>query len=221
MATFLQLVNKVLVALREDQVAGFSSEPYTSMIQQFVNQAKEEIEDVGPWQSLRTEIAFSSAASTTTATVTGTTDRSYVLLDSEGRGMVFKTATGEECQIPVIPIEQLRRLRLGSDATTTQEPSFVAFVSDGTNLIAHFYPTPDAVYAYKGVFVVPQADLSDETDTLTIPQHPVVRKAIFYAMDERGSEFAGRLEVEAARADAALSAAILRDFGTEELTVTA
>jgi len=215
--TYLQLINKVLVALREDEVLGIV-ETYTKMIGQFVNDAKAEIEDAGPWKALRTEVSFAATASTNTTTVTGTTDRSYIMHDPQSREMLFRTDTNNEKQITVVPIETLRAMRLSSDATELNEPNYVAFTSDGTNLIAHFWPTPDTTYNYKGVFVVPQADLSEETDTLTIPYRPVVRKAIFYAMDERGSEFAGRLETEAAKAQRALEEAILADFGSDPMT---
>ena len=217
--TYLQLINSVLVALREDEVAGVT-EPYAKMIGRLVNEAKAEIEDAFPWQALRTQISFSATASTATTTVTGTTDRSYLMHTPAGEPMCFKTVSGEECQMAVLPIEELRRLRLASDATETNEPSYVAFTSDGTNLIAHFWPLPDATYTYAGVFVVPQDDLSAKTDTLTIPWRPVVEKAILYAMDERGSEFSGRTEFVARRADQLLANAILADSGNEGYTVS-
>jgi hypothetical protein len=215
--TYLQLVNKVLIALREDEVRGFT-EPYAKMIAQFVNEAKAEVEDKGPWQALRTEITFASAASATTSTLTSTNERSYVLRDGDGRAMVFRTDSGSEQQIQVIPIETLRALRLSSDSTTA-EPQYVAFVSNGTDLVAHFYPLPDAIYNYKGVFVVPQAELSDKDDLLTINYRPVVQLATFYAMDERGSEFSGRLETTREKYTMQLAEYQLADFGTEIRTM--
>lgn len=213
--TFLQLVNYVLTALREDAVAAFS-EPYTLMIAQMVNDAKEEVEDAGTWRALRTEVTFTSTAATDTTTLSTTNDRSYLLLDDEGMPMLFRTDTGQQMRVNVVSMEQLRGMRLGSPPMT-QLPAAVAFTSNGTNQIAHFFPTPDATYNYKGVFVIPQAELSDKTDTLTVPWRPVVRRAIFFAMDERGSEFSGRLETEAAKAQKALDQAILNDFGSEAM----
>jgi hypothetical protein len=70
-----------------------------------------------------------------------------------------------------------------------------------------------------GVFIVPQADLVETTDYLTVPWKPVARQAVFFAMDERGSEFAGRIETEGAKAQDALMNALLIDFGADNLTI--
>lgn len=217
--TYLQLINKVLVALREDEVAGVT-EPYAKLIGQFVNDAKADVEDASPWRALRTEVSFSATTGGTSVVLTGTTDRSYLMNTPEGEPMLFKTNSGEECRIQVMPIEKLRMLRLSSDPTETNEPSYLAFTSDGTNLVAHYWPQPDQTYTYKGVFVVPQADLADKDDTLTIPFRPVALRATYYAMDERGSEFAGRLETTLARAERSLQEAILTDLGQEYYTAT-
>lgn len=213
--TFLELVNYVLTALREDTVLSFT-ESYTAMIAQMVNDAKEEVEDAGSWRALRTEVSFTSTAATDTTTLSSTNARSYLLKDDEGNGLLFRTDSGHEMRVNVVSMEALRGMRLGS-APVSQLPSAVAFTTDGTNLIAHFFPTPDATYTYKGIFVIPQAELSAKTDTLTVPWRPVVRRAVFFAMDERGSEFAGRLETEAAKAQRALDQAILTDFGSEPM----
>lgn len=215
--TYLQLINKVLVALREDEVLGVT-EPYAKLIGQFVNEAKEDVEDASPWRCLRTEVSFASTANTTTTTLTSTNDRSYLMNTPTGDPLLFRTDSGDESRVSVIPIERLRELRLSTDAAERNEPCYVAFTSDGTNLVAHFYPTPDATYNYKGIFVVPQAELENKTDTLTVPYRPVVLRAIWYAMDERGSEFSGRLETALAKAERSLNEAILIDISQENFT---
>jgi hypothetical protein len=87
-------------------------------------------------------------------------------------------------------------------------------------MVAHFWPKPDATYTYKVVCVVPQDELDDTTDTLTIPWRPVVDKAVYYAMEERGSEFQGRLEARLTQADQALGQAILIELNDENWTVS-
>lgn len=216
--TFLELVNYVLHALREDEVQSFA-ESYTKMIAQFVNDAKEEVEDAGPWKALRTEISFTSNPSETFVEVTGTNYRSYILRDKENTELLFRSDSGSERRIPVVPLETVRNNRLSAQPVS-QEPYQVAFGSDGTQLVAYFYPTPDTAYTYTGIFVVPQDELVETTDTLTIPWKPVVRQAVYFAMDERGSEFAGRVETEAGKAQDALMNAILSDFGADDMTLT-
>jgi len=214
--TFLQLVNYVLTSLREDTVLGFT-ESYAAMIAQMVNDAKEDVEDSGPWRALRTAVSVAATSGNATTTLTSTNPRSYIMYGGDLQAQFFRTDAGHEAQITVVGIEVLRQYQ-NSAAADNSQPSFVAFTTDGTNLVCHFWPTPDATYNYRGIFVIPQAELSATTDTLTIPWRPVARQAVFYAMDERGSEFSGRLETEAAKAKSALDGAIAADFGLDEIT---
>ena len=47
--TYLQLVNKVLVRLREDQVTSVASNDYSLLVGEFVAQAASEVEDAWNW----------------------------------------------------------------------------------------------------------------------------------------------------------------------------
>ena len=53
--TFLQIINKVLVRLRERQVSTWDQTSYSEMVGGFVNDAKSEIEDMWLWGDLRFE----------------------------------------------------------------------------------------------------------------------------------------------------------------------
>ncbi len=65
MTTALQVVNKALVEMREAQVDNFSAD-YTVLVLQKVNQAKAEIENMRPWDCLRTVITFPTVSGTET-----------------------------------------------------------------------------------------------------------------------------------------------------------
>ena len=51
--TYLDLVNDVLVRLREAQVASVSQNTYSALIGKLVNDAKREVEDSWNWDTLR------------------------------------------------------------------------------------------------------------------------------------------------------------------------
>ncbi len=51
--TYLQIVNKVLVRLREDTVATVVENSYSTLIGALVNRVKTEMEDTWRWHALR------------------------------------------------------------------------------------------------------------------------------------------------------------------------
>ena len=57
MATQLDIVNDVLQRLREDTVAAVSTSDYSKLIGMFVNDAKEDLEDIWFWTVNETKIS--------------------------------------------------------------------------------------------------------------------------------------------------------------------
>ena len=51
--TYLEIVNKVLVRLREEQVTSVSENEYSSLISDLTNVTKNEIENAWNWKALR------------------------------------------------------------------------------------------------------------------------------------------------------------------------
>jgi hypothetical protein len=62
--TYLELVNDVLVRLRESTVSTVSETSYSSLIGKFVNDAKRQIEDAYAWNVLGTTITLSTTSGT-------------------------------------------------------------------------------------------------------------------------------------------------------------
>ena len=57
-----QIVNKILLRLREDQLTAsqnIADVPYAAMVGEFLNDVKEEVESAWTWSQLRTELNFS------------------------------------------------------------------------------------------------------------------------------------------------------------------
>ena len=224
--TYLQLINKVLVGLREATVAAVPTTPHGVLVAQFVNEAKEDIEDLGPWKALRTSDASNTALSNGTASysLTGTNERSYLMYLPTEQGslpMAFITTAGYERRLDVVPITYWRSLvNLYPDAPRAC-PTMVSFSRSGTVLVANFWPTPDAAYNARFSLVIPQAELTSASTELSIPSRPVWQEALVRAMEERGEEFAGSIEGWRNRAARSLESAILADFGADPMTFSA
>ena len=222
--TFLQLINKVLRGLRESQATTITDTEYVTMIGQLINEAKEDIEDLGPWRALRTVVSPSTVAGQTTDhTLTGTNERSYLFYLPSLEGpmpMAFITSAGYERRLQVIPqdhLVSLQRLYPNADQAC---PQYVS-IAKSTGLTARFWPTPDAIYTTAFDIIIPQAELAAAATVLTIPARPVWQEALVRAMEERGEEFAGPLDSARARAARSIESAMLSDFGVEPLTFTA
>lgn len=177
--TYLQLVNNVLVRLRETEVSSVGDTPYSSLIGVFVNDAKREIEDAHDWNVLTQTIVL--------PTVTGT--RNYTLT---GSGQRFRTVDvlndSEDVPMRAVPTNWMnRQYYLG----TTQNAAPVYYNYNGISgddTQVDVWPQPDGVYSLRFELVIPQTDLTADADTLKVPHHLVQMLAYAKAVGERGED---------------------------------
>jgi hypothetical protein len=54
--TYLNLVNNVLRRLREDEVTTVSSDSYSAMVGDYINDAKQLVENAWDWSNLRSTL---------------------------------------------------------------------------------------------------------------------------------------------------------------------
>ena len=217
MATTRELMNRVLRGIRQfglimDSGTTSTTDDYLLMILQFLNEAKEEIEEAGwSWQALRTTVTLTLSAATVEYDMTSagpadvdTNDRTRLLYEnitfmgsSEGffdstssLPMVFETSTGTEYRLREWTQEKMERTHF-TDNDETQRPYAFTLYTDGDSIRIKVYPTPDATYTLKLRMYIPQVELSStslEATTLSIPQRPVWLLALFKANQERGDE---------------------------------
>lgn len=214
--TTRELLNKVLRGLRQfsliiDSGTTSTTDDYILMLLQFLNEAKEECEEVGwPWMALRQTVTVTLASGTTEYTLTSagnadvdTNDRSQLLYENvtiHGREeafrnsdrslpMVFDTTDSSEERLREMTQEQMERYHF-TDNNETGQPVYFALWHDGDSLKMKIWPTPDATYTIKMRVYIPQAELSstDLTTELSIPSRPVWLKALLKANAERGEE---------------------------------
>jgi hypothetical protein len=177
--TYLQLVNNVLVRLRETEVSSVGDTPYSSLIGVFVNDAKREIEDAHDWNVLTQTIVLSTATSTRNYTLTGS-------------GQRFRTVDvlndTEDVPMRAVPTNWMnRQYYLGN--TQNAAPVYYNYNGiSGDDTQVDVWPKPDGVYSLRFELVIPQADLTADADALLVPHHLVQMLAYAKAVGERGED---------------------------------
>jgi len=177
--TYIQLVNKVLLRLREAQVSTVAETEYSALIGEFINEAKKEIEDAYDWIQLRTTLQITTAADDFRYTLTGAGDRYKILQiinDTKEVG-VYKADY------------KFMNTVLTANGVSTGTPTYYDINgSTGGDPDIDLYPVPDGVYVLYFNMIIPQDDLSAEDDIITISHWPVILGAYMKALGERGEE---------------------------------
>ena len=177
--TYLQLVNNVLIRLRETEVSSVGDTPYSSLIGVFVNDAKREIEDAHEWNVLTTTIVLPTVAGTRNYTLTGS-------------GQRFRTqdVLNDTQDIPMqqVPTNWMnRQYFLGTIQGAA--PTYYNYSGiDGDDTQVDVWPNPDGVYSLRFELVIPQENLTANADTLKVPAHLVQMLAYAKAVNERGED---------------------------------
>ena len=176
---YLDLVNDVLIRLREDEVTATTDTPYAKLIGKFVNDAKRMVEDSFQWNVL-----------TETLTVTTADDLfNYVLTGSGQRFRVLDVVHSED-DVFLQPVTSSVMTNYLLNASVHKgSPYYYNFngVNNGDTQV-DLYPVPDGVYnIYFNIFK-PQVALSAGADELLVPAEPVIKYAYAQAVAERGED---------------------------------
>jgi hypothetical protein len=178
--TYLQLVNSVLTRLRESTVSGVNENDYSRMIGEFVNDAKREVEDAYNWAALRTTASATTVADIFSYELNGSSTRFRLLTainDTSNHFLEQRSSTWFDNQfLNETPVK-------GSPYYFT----YNGVSTDGDTLV-EVYPIPDGAYTLRFNIVKPQAQLSDDADSLLIPSQPVILGAYARALIERGED---------------------------------
>lgn len=178
--TYLELVNDVLVRLREDEVTTVSSNSYSKLIGKFVNDAKRQVEDAYNWNALSETLTVSTSASLF----------NYVLTDSGIRFRVFDVINDTSNEfLTNASTTEMNNFFLVQTAETGV-PKYFNFngVDSNGDTQVDFYPIPDGVYSINFNIIKPQAELASDTTQLKVPAEPVIFLAYAKALAERGED---------------------------------
>lgn len=177
--TYLELVNDVLVRLREAEVATVSQSSYTKMIGKFINDGKRNVEDAFDWNVLRDTVAVSTSNGVFKYTLTGVGTRFKVIdVINDTDNYVLDLASTSL-------MNELFLTQPNNDA-----PQYFNFngVDSNNDTQVDLFPIPNGVYNIKFNIIQPQAELSNNSDVLLVPNEPVIFYAYARALAERGED---------------------------------
>jgi hypothetical protein len=183
MATYTNLINSVLLRLRETQVAAPGASTYALLIGEFVNQAKEEVENAWKWGALRSTVDVTTVQGTTSYALTGAGTR-YKLQDD--MFSVFD-ATNEGYLMRRSDAWVKKNIRVNTNQSKSQYFYLDGVDSNGDGQIT-IYPPPEGVTTINVDLIIPQAVFTLGTEILSVPSEPVKLKALVLALAERGED---------------------------------
>ena len=185
--TYLEIVNNVLRRLREPEVTNINNTEYSKLIATIVNDSKREIENAHSWNALRTMIPVATVAGVQGYTITGSGDRFTFdqCLDASNGWPITKA--------PVAWVEQ------NTIVTPDQgQPDYFCFtgVDSSGDTKVKFFKIPSGVYTFNFYLYIPQVDLADGADVISVPGYLVAQNTYARAIAERGED-SGNLSSEA------------------------
>lgn len=178
--TYLELVNDVLIRLREPSVATVSATSHSALIGKFVNDAKRQIEDSFSWNVLGQTITVTTVASTASYALTGA-----------GQKFQVQDALNTTSNVSLVNISFVDMNRK-QNFLPLVESIPVEFAFDGvdgsgdTKVVV--FPIPDGVYTLKFALTVPQATLTSDQTSVLVSDVLVVQNAYSRALIERGED---------------------------------
>jgi hypothetical protein len=178
--TYLELVNDVLVRLRESTVSTVSETSYSALIGKFVNDAKRQIEDAYAWNVLGTTITLSTTSGTYEYGLTGAGQKFQVI-----------DVLNVTSNIGMKNIDFASMNRKQNFSTPVSGiPYEYAFdgVDGNYDTKVTIYPRPDGVYSIPFSLAVPQATLALDATVIAVPDVLVVQNAYARALVERGED---------------------------------
>lgn len=180
--TYLNLVNDVLVRMREPQVTTVSENTVSSLVGKYINDAKRQVSDAYDWDAFNTPITVSTIANTTGP---------YSIT---GAGVRFKTMdvinTTSFYQMSPLSHANYDSFYYTTPTPTKGLPMYYSIKGVDTNgdIKVNFWPVPDAVYSIRFSLIVPEADFTTDTSTTLLAKEPIVLGAFARALVERGED---------------------------------
>ena len=177
---YIQLVNDVLIRLREPEASSVSDNAYVKLIARYVNDSKRVVEDSYNWNALSDTLS-----ATTTADVFN-----YVLVGSGQRFRVIDVIN--DTQNSFVELASTKWMDQQFLMTTPQKGSPAYYNFNGTNsngdTQVDLYPIPNGAYNLRFNIIKPQVPLAVNADTLLVPEEPVILGALARAQAERGED---------------------------------
>ena len=179
--TFLELVNDVLVRLREPEVTTVNENTLSKLVGVFINDAKRQVEDAYNWNALTSTITIVTTPNTFNYGMGGTKGRFKVIdaFNSTNQNNLSPVSTQWLNQ------QYIGAMPLPTGATTHY--NFNGMTTEGDTQV-DLYPVPNEVNTLYFNMYIPQEKLVNNSDTLWTPEEPVVLLAYARSLVERGED---------------------------------
>ena len=178
--TYLELVNDVLIRLRESSVSTVGETTYSALIGKFVNDAKRQIEDSYNWNCLAQTI-----------TVTTTSGTSSYALTGAGQKFRVNDALNTTSLIGLRNIEFVdmnRKLNLGAPSQSIPSEFCFSGVDGSGDTKVDLFPVPSGAFTLLFDLTIPQAALSADGTSVKVLDYLVTQSAYARALIERGED---------------------------------
>jgi len=178
--TYLELINDVLIRLRETTVASNNQTTYSTLIGKFVNDAKRQVEDAFSWNVLGQNISLTTTANTYSYSLTGAGQK-FQVMDA-----INTTSNVGMQNISFVQMNRFQNLV----PVATGIPEYYAFdgVDSNGDTKVSLYSRPDGVYTVIFSLTIPQATLSSDATSILVPDFLVAQNAYARALVERGED---------------------------------
>lgn len=202
--TYLEAVNGVMRRLRESTVSSVSSTDYSTLIGDFINDARQYVEERWEWISLEEAITITTSSGLSEYVVDGAGDGGNIA------SIVNNTGQWQMKQADALELVQ-RDVLAGT--TTTGSPTQYAFTGVASDLDPQItvYPQPTAAETLTAYVDKTGVALVNDTDTLAVPSQPVVQMAYALALSERGDTGGTAGGTQLALAEVYIANAIMAD----------
>lgn len=180
--TYLSLVNDVLVRMREPTVSTVAENTVSALVGKFVNDAKRECADAYDWDAFNTAITVSTIANQYDG---------YSITNAGVRCKIMDVInTSKQYVLEPMDHASLDVQAFGTANPQKTTPFYYIFGGVDTNGDAQvkFWPIPDAIYNIRFSLIVPENDMTADSDTTKLPKEPIVLSALARALVERGED---------------------------------
>lgn len=177
--TYLEMVNDILVRMREPEVSTVQENTLSKLVGRLVNDAKRQVEDAYSWNALRDILTIQTQANT----------YGYSLIGSGTRFKVSDvTDATNKAEIRTLSTKVMALYLMNSlDEGNPMYYNFNGVDSTGDTKV-DFFPVPVAGLTLSFDLYIPQPELTGDTDVLKAPKEPVVLGAYARALVERGED---------------------------------
>jgi len=178
--TYLELINDVLIRLRETTVATSNQTTYATLIGKFVNDAKRQVEDAYGWNVLGQTVTIPTVAGTYVYSMTGAGQK-FQVMDA-----INITSNVGLRNISFVEMNRFQNF-VPSISGIPEYYSFDGVDGNGDTKVV-LYARPDNVYSLAFSLTVPQATLTSDSTSVLVPDVLVAQNAYARALVERGED---------------------------------